>query len=202
MTSKGKPITNSQNAWGKDQWHDDLTGTLDGDKKEEGRRGDETGFQTPSLTSTFSFMPRDDASCYFVPGAFSTHTISCMSHMSHTHVANSSHMYPCPYPTALSLIKRIDQASDGWYGDYADDLHLHDFIWFACMQTARRMSISGRQPWGGDQVLEWLLEEGTFDHVEPNVPNVVVEFCMAHSAAIGQRLLVRIEGLEWRVHLP
>ena len=37
---------------------------------------------------------------------------------------------------------------------------------------------------------------------EPNVPNVVEEFCMAHSTAIGQRLLVRIEGLEWRVRLP
>ena len=51
-------------------------------------------------------------------------------------------------------------------------------------------------------MLERLLEEGTFDRVEPNVPNVVEEFCMAHSAAIGQRLLVRIEGLERRVHLP
>ena len=70
------------------------------------------------------------------------------------------------------------------------------------MQTACHMSISGRQPRGGDQVLVQLLEEGTFDRVEPNIPNVVEEFCMAHSAAIGQRLLVRIEGLEWRVCLP
>ena len=50
-------------------------------------------------------------------------------------------------------------------------------------------------------MLERLLEEGIFDHVEPNVPNVVEEFCMAHSAAIGQRLLLRIEGLERRVSL-
>ena len=63
------------------------------------------------------------------------------------------------------------------------------------------MFISGRQPRGGDQVLERLLEEGTFDRVEPNIPNVVKEFCMAHLAAIGQRLLVRIEGLERRVSL-
>ena len=35
-------------------------------------------------------------------------------------------------------------------------------------------------------MLERLLEEGIFDCVEPNVPNVVEEFCMAHSAAIGQ----------------
>ena len=147
-------------------------------------------------------MPRDDASRYFVPGAFGTHTISRMSRMSHSRAANSSRMYPHPYPSALSLIERIDQAGDGWYGDCADDLHLCDFIWFARMQTARRISISGRQPRGGDQVLERLLEEGTFDRVKPNVPNVVEEFCMAHSATIGQRLLVRIKGLEWRVCLP
>ena len=108
-------------------------------------------------------------------------------------------MYPRPYPTAHSLIERVDEAGDGWYNDCADDLHLCDFIWFAHMQTARCMSISGRQPRRGDQVLERLLEEGTFDRVEPNIPNVVEEFCMAHWAAIGQRLLVRIEGLERRV---
>src|ERR1700743_847458 len=147
-------------------------------------------------------MPRDDASRYFVPGAFGTHTISRMSRMSHSRAANSSRMYPCPYPSALFLIERIDQAGDGWYGDCADDLHLRDFIWFARMQPARHMSISGQQPRGGDQVLERLLEEGTFDQVKPNVPNVVEEFCMAYSAAIGQRLLVRIEGLERRVRLP
>ena len=88
-------------------------------------------------------MPRDDASRYFVPGAFGTHTISHMSRMSHTCAANSSRMYPRPYPSALSLIERIDQAGDGWYGNCANDLHLHDFIWFARMQTARCMSISG-----------------------------------------------------------
>ena len=141
-------------------------------------------------------MPRDNTSRYFVPGAFSSHTVSCMSHMTHTCTANSLHMYPHPYPTAHFLIKRIDQAGDGWYSDCADNLHLRNFIWFARMQTACRMSISGRQPRGGDQVLERLLEEGIFDRVEPNVPNVVEEFCIAHSAAIGQRLLVRIEGLE------
>ena len=95
----------------------------------------------------------------------------------------------------------MDEAGDGWYNDCADDLHLCDFIWFARMQIAHCMSISGRQPHGGDQVLERLLEEGTFDCVEPNIPNVVEEFCMAHSAAIGQRLLVRIKGLEQRVSL-
>ena len=144
-------------------------------------------------------MPRDNASHYFIPRAFSSHTISRMSRMTHTRAANSMRMYPRPYPTAHSLIERIDEAGDGWYSDCADDLHLRNFILFARMQTARRMSISGRQPQGGDQVLERLLEEGTFDRVEPNIPNVVEEFCMAHAAAIGQRLLVRIEGLERRV---
>ena len=119
--------------------------------------------------------------------------------MTCTRVANSTHMYPRSYPTAHSLIERVDEAGDGWYSNCADDLHLRDFIWFARMQTAHRMSISGRQPRGGDQVLERLLEEGTFDHVESNIPNAVEEFCMAHSAAIGQRLLVRIESLEQRV---
>ena len=87
-------------------------------------------------------MPRDDASRYFVPGAFGTHTISRMSHMTHTRAANSSRMYPRPYPSTLSLIERIDQAGDGWYGDCVDDLHLHDFIWFAHMQTARRVRVT------------------------------------------------------------
>ena len=119
--------------------------------------------------------------------------------MTHTHAANSTHMYPRPYPTTHSLIERVDEAGDGWYSDCADDLHLRNFIWFAHMQTARRMSINGRQPRGGDQVLERLLEEGTFDRVEPNIPNIIEEFCMAHSAAIGQQLLVRIESLEQRV---
>ena len=49
---------------------------------------------------------------------------------------------------------------------------------------------------GGDQVLERLLEEGIFDQAELNTPHVVEEFCMAHAAAIGQRLLVHIERLE------
>ena len=145
--------------------------------------------QAFSLTPLTHFaMPRDNASRYFIPGAFSSHTISRMSRMTHTRAANSMCMYPRPYPTAHSLIERVDEAGDGWYSDCADDLHLRDFIWFARMQTARRMFLSGRQPRGGDQVLERLLEEGTFDCVEPNIPNAVEEFCMVHVAAIGQRL--------------
>ena len=72
--------------------------------------------------------------------------ISHMSHMTHTHAANSMCMYLYPYPTAHPLIERVDEAGDGWYSDCADNLHLRNFIWFARMQTARHMSISGRQP--------------------------------------------------------
>ena len=181
----------------RDQWHFSLERELEGDKRGMGTRKINQAFRLAPLT--YFAMPRDNASRYFIPGAFSSHTISQMSRMTHTRAANSTRMYPRPYPTAHSLIERIDEAGDGWYSDCADDLHLRNFIWFARMQTARRMSISGRQPRGGDQVLERLLEEGTFDRVEPNIPNAIEEFCMAHAAAIGQRLLVRIEGLERRV---
>ena len=114
--------------------------------------------------------------------------------MTHTHAANSTRMYPRPYPTAHSLIERVDEAGDGWYSDCADDLHLRDFIWFVHMQTACHMSISGRQPRGGDQVLERLLEEGTFNHVEPNIPNAVKEFCMALSGPLYPKLSTCFEG--------
>ena len=40
-----------------------------------------------------------------------------------------------------------------------------------------------------------LLEEVVFDHVKPNVPNVVKELCMAYMAALSQQLLVRIQSL-------
>ena len=65
-------------------------------------------------------MPCDGASRYFIPGAFGTHMISRMSHMSHTHAANSSRRYPRPYPTAHSLIEMIDQAGDGHVKSTAD----------------------------------------------------------------------------------
>ena len=69
------------------------------------------------------------------------------------------------------------------------NLHLRDFFWFAQMQMARCISISSQQPRGGDQVLERLLEEGIFNQAELNTPHAVEEFCMAHVATIGQRLL-------------
>ena len=134
MMSKRKSTTNSRNAWGKDQWHNGLTSALDGDKRRR-ERGGETGFQIPSPTPTFSFMPHDGALCYFVPGAFRTHMILCMSHMSHTHAANSSHMYPCLYPTALSLSGRRDLTILLWLLSHVD---------FNCLLSKQPIDFRGR----------------------------------------------------------
>ena len=52
-----------------------------------------------------------------------------------------------------------------------------------------------------DQVLDRLLVEGIFDREEPNMRSAAEEMSMAHSAAMVQRLLMRIESLEHRVRL-
>ena len=52
-----------------------------------------------------------------------------------------------------------------------------------------------------DQVLDWLLVEGVFDQEEPNMRSAAEEMSMVHSAAIVQRLLMRIESLEHWVYL-
>ena len=88
-------------------------------------------------------MPRDNLNRYYVPGGYGQRTITCMSHMTYARSANSMAMYACPYATADSLIQRVDQQGEDWYHDKANDLHLHDFIWFAWMQTARRMRDQG-----------------------------------------------------------
>ena len=46
-----------------------------------------------------------------------------------------------------------------------------------------------------DRVLDRLLVEGIFNREEPNM-SAVEEMSMAHSAAMVQRLLMRIESLE------
>ena len=53
-----------------------------------------------------------------------------------------------------------------------------------------------------NQILDQLLVEGIFDREEPNMRSAAEEMSMAHSAAMVQRLLMRIESLEHRVHLP
>ena len=47
-----------------------------------------------------------------------------------------------------------------------------------------------------NQVLDQLLVEGIFNREEPNMRSAVEEMSMVHSAAMVQRLLMRIESLE------
>ena len=119
-----------------------------------------------------------------------------MSRMAYSHSANSMAVYTCPYATADSLIQRVDGQGEDWYHDEANDLHLHDFIWFAWMQTMWRMRDRGTQVRNIDWVLDWLLVEGIFDREEPNMRSAAEEMSMAHSATMVQRLLMRIESLE------
>ena len=122
-----------------------------------------------------------------------------MSRMAYSRSANSTAMYACPYATADSLIQRVNQQGKDWYHDKANDLHLQDFIWFTRMQMAWRMRDRGTRVRNIDRVLDWLLVEGIFDREEPNMRSAVEEMSMAHSAAMVQRLLMRIESLEHRV---
>jgi hypothetical protein len=69
------------------------------------------------------------------------------------------------------------------------------------MQTARRLQdrtqrlIPNRNP-----ILDWLLEEGTFDcNGNTDTPNSFEEFAMGHSSAMANRLLMCIESLEAEV---
>ena len=81
-------------------------------------------------------MPRNNLNHYYVPGGYGQHTITRMSRMAYSHLANSMAMYAHPYTTADSSIQRIDQQGEDWYHGEANNLHLCDFIWFARMQTA------------------------------------------------------------------
>ena len=124
-----------------------------------------------------------------------------MSRMAYLHLVNSTAMYTHPYTTTNFLIQRIDQQGENWYHDEANNLHLHDFIWFARMQSACRMGDRETRVRNIDQILDQLLVEGVFDWEEPNMRSAVEEMSMAHSAAMAQRLLMRIESLEHCVHL-
>jgi hypothetical protein len=52
-----------------------------------------------------------------------------------------------------------------------------------------------------DPVLERLLEEGIFDRSDPDLPDAREAAAMGHSAAMVQRLLMRIESLESEVRV-
>src|SRR5882762_4792043 len=107
-----------------------------------------------------------------------------------------------PYATASEMIAWIDDGpGQAWYHDAAHDLHLRDFVFHTCMQTARRIQERTQRFPDRDMVLERLIAEGTFDWVDPNTPDVREELAMNHSSAMVQRLLMRVENLESQVSL-
>ena len=160
-----------------------------------------SGNSSPTLPTSQLIMPRDNLNCYYVPGGYGQRTITRMSRMAYSCLANSMAMYAHPYTTADSLIQRVDGQGEDWYHDKANDLHLRDFIWFARMQIAHRMRDRGTRVRNINRVLDRLLVEGIFDWEEPNMRSAAKEMSMAHSAAMVQRLLMRIESLKHRVRL-
>ena len=146
-------------------------------------------------------MPCNNLNRYYVPSGYGQRTITHMSRMAYSRSANSMAIYARPYATADSLIQRVDGQGEDWYHDEANDLHLWDFIWFARMQTVQRMRDQGTRVRNIDRVLDQLLVEGIFDREEPNMRSAAEEMSMAHSAAMVQRLLMRIESLEHQVCL-
>ena len=141
-------------------------------------------------------MPCDNLNHYYVPGGYGQYTITHMSRMAYSHLANSTAMYARPYATTDYLIQRVDRQGEDWYHDEANNLHLWDFIWFAQMQTTQRMRDWGTRVKNINWVLDWLLVEVVFDQEEPNMRSATEEMSMAHSAAMVQRLLMRIENLK------
>ena len=99
-------------------------------------------------------------------------------------------------------MERVDGVGNAWYNTLADDLYLRDFVFFTRMQTTRRMMDRYRHFPKRNKVLNRLMEEGTFDHRDPDFPNMQEQFTMAYSALMVQRLLVRIEHLESEVGCP
>ena len=94
---------------------------------------------------------------------------------------------------------QVDSPSYSWYHNEGQDLHQRDFLFLARIQTARRMQQRVERFPDRDRVLERLMEEGTFDRRDPNMPDVREELAMAHSSAMVQRLLMRIERIEREV---
>ena len=100
------------------------------------------------------------------------------------------------------MMERVDGVGNAWYNTPADNLYLHDFVFFTRMQTACRMTDRYRRFPKRDKVLDCLMKEGTFDCWDPDYPNTQEQFAMAYSASMVQRLLVRIEHLESEVGCP
>src|SRR5258705_4865994 len=96
----------------------------------------------------------------------------------------------------------MDADDDYWYHDTVPDLQTRDSLLQARIQTARRLSQRAVRFPSRDLVLERLLEEGTFDREAPELRSHSEEYAMAHSSAMVNRLLMRIETLESQVCKP
>ena len=99
-------------------------------------------------------------------------------------------------------MERVDGVGNTWYNTLVDDLYLCNFVFFTRMQTVHCMMDRYRCFPKRDKFLDHLMEEGTFDHQDPDYSNTQEQFAMAYSASMVQRLLVRIEHLESEVGCP
>jgi hypothetical protein len=120
-----------------------------------------------------------------------------MSSRPYTRARGSSRFQTLPYPTPRIIGARVDDhSSDAWYQHTGEDLYFLDFLFQSRMQTAHRLSQRVERFPSRDRVLERLLVEGTFDRDDVSAGIAVG---MQYSAALCQRLLLRVERLEERV---
>src|SRR5882724_9325650 len=147
-------------------------------------------------------MPRDLQGHYWAHGNFHSRVITRMSTASHPRARGTTRFSPVPYPSSDSIIARMDEDNDQWYHNTGADLHPRDFMFQARIQTARHLSQRAVRFPSRNMVLERLLEEGTFDREAPELRSHSEEYAMAHSSAMVNRLLMRIETLESQVSDP
>ena len=140
-------------------------------------------------------MPVNHSGKFRVSGAYRGRTISRMTRSYYT----SPRSNPVPYPTREEIMVHMDVEGEEWYSSAGEDLYLKDFILQARMQTARRAAQRWEHFPCHNCILNHLIEEGTFDRQSPDSPDACEELAMSHSAAMVQRLLMRIERLEANV---
>ena len=145
-------------------------------------------------------MPVDHSGRFQVTGVYRGRTISCMTRSSYSRTRTSPRSNPVPYPTCEEIMVHMDMEGEEWYSSAGEDLYLKDFIFQARMQTARHATQRWERFPRRDRVLDCLIEEGTFDCQSLDAPDARKELAMSHSAAMVQRLLMRIECLEADVH--
>ena len=141
-------------------------------------------------------MPCDERNRYFVHGSFQQRTISRMSRANHPRSRLSTRYHPTPYRSPSLMMDQVDSPSYDWYRDKGQDFHQCDFIFLARMQTAHHIQQQAERFPDRDQVLERLMEEGTFDRCDPDVPDAREELAMAHSSAMVQCLFMHVERIE------